>query len=459
MRRRAFLKISILLTLFACTMPAMTTSNSADVLILGAGAAGLSAARALADAGRRVIVLEARNRLGGRVWTTEFAGLTLDLGAAWIHGYERNPLGERARQADIRLLPSDTILLGGELALYATDGRRLTNDERAAIEARFEELEAALEELGAARSGAGQPDISLQAAFDELRAQRGWPAETARALNYKLNSEIEHEYSGDLSEMSLLNWDDDQTPFRLGAHDALPEGGWWPVLAPAAQGLDIRLQHIVSRVEHDQAGVTILTDRGVFTAPHAVVTLPLGVLKAGAVDFSPALPERKQAAIRRLGMGVLNKLALKFPRVFWPETDWLGYIAERRGRWAEWLDLSRHTGQPILIGFNAAAYGREVEALSDEQTVAEGLAVLRRLFGDVPEPEAFAVTRWASDPFARGAYSFIGMGASSAERAALGEPVGDRLFFAGEATSVEYPGNVHGAWLSGERAAQEILDL
>lgn len=440
-------------------MPATKTTNSADVLVIGAGAAGLAAARILADAGRRVIVLEARDRPGGRIWTTEFAGLTLDLGAAWIHGYEGNPLSERARQAGIRLLPSDTILLGGELALYGTDGRRLTADEQAEVETRFEELEAALEELGAERARAGQPDISLQAAFDELRAKHGWPAETVRALNYKLNSGIEHEYSGDLSKMSLLHWDDDQTPAMLGAHDALPESGWWPVLAPAARGLDIRLQHIVSRIEHDESGVTVLTDRGAFTASQAVVTLPLGVLKAGAVVFSPALPERKQAAIRRLGMGVLNKLILKFPHAFWPEADWLGYLAEQRGRWAEWLNMNKHLRQPLLIGFNAAAYGREVEALSDEQTVAEGLRVLRRLFGDVPEPEAFAVTRWASDPFARGAYSFVGVGASSAERAALGESVGGRLFFAGEATSVEYPGNVHGAWLSGERAAREILDL
>ncbi len=440
-------------------MPTTALPNSADVIIIGAGAAGLAAARTLADARRRVIVLEARDRLGGRIWTTEFVGLPLDLGAAWVHGYERNPLSEYARRAGIRLTPSDTILLGGELALYAADGRRLTAAEQEQIEARFESLQAALEELGRARVESGQPDISLQAAFDELCRQHGWPAETVRTLNYKLNSAVEHEYSGDLSEMSLFNWDDDRTPAVLGAHDALPEGGWWPVLAPVARGLDIRLQHLVSRVEHGAGGVTVITDRGAFTAPHALITLPLGVLKAGAVTFSPALPERKQAAIRLLGMGVLNKLVLKFPRVFWPaNADWLGYIAEQRGRWSEWLDLSRHTGQPILIGFNAAAYGRAVELLSDEQVVAEALAVLRKLFGDVPEPEAFAMTRWASDPFARGAYSFVGVGASSAQRAALGERVADRLFFAGEAASVDYPGNVHGAWLSGERAAKEILD-
>jgi monoamine oxidase len=430
------------------------------VLVIGAGAAGLAAARTLADAGRRIIVLEARNRLGGRVWTTEFAGLPLDLGAGWMHGYESNPLSERARQAGVTLRPSDTILLGGELALYAMDGRRLTADEQAEVEARFEELEAALDERAEAHAESGQPDISLQAAFDTLRAERGWPPESVRALNYKLNSEVEHEYSGDLSEMSLLNWDDDQTPVVLGAHDALPEGGWWPILEPAARGLDVRLRHIVSRIEHSEAGVTVTTDRGAFTAPRAVITLPLGVLKAGAITFAPALPERKQAAIRLLGMGVLNKLVLKFPRVFWPaNVDWLGYVAEQRGRWAEWLDLSKHLGQPVLVGFNAAAYGREVEALSDEQTVAEGLAVLRRLFGNVPALEAFAVTRWASDPFAGGAYSFVGVGAGSAERAALGESVNGRLFFAGEATSVEYPANVHGAWLSGERAAKEILDF
>ncbi len=429
--------------------------DQADVLVIGAGAAGLAAARRLADAGGRVIVLEARDRLGGRVWTTQFCGVPLDLGAGWVHGYERNPLSEHARRAGVRLAPSDTVLLGADLALFDADGRRWTAGEREALEAKFDAVMDELGALAAARAEQGLPDISLQAAFDELGQG---DAGILHALHYKFNSEIEHEYGGDIAEMSLLNWDDDTTPHVLGDADALPEGGWWRVIEPACAGLDIRLRKTVARVEYGILGVTVgCTDQSTYTAPHCVVTLPLGVLKAGSVAFAPELPERKRAAIARLGMGVLNRLVLKFPRVFWPQTDWLGVIAARRGYWAEWLDMSRHTGQPILIAFNAAAYGREVESLTDERQVSEAMSVLRRLFGDVPEPESFAVTRWASDLLARGAYSFVGVSASSADRAALGEPVAGRLFFAGEATSVEYPANVHGAWLSGERAAREVL--
>jgi len=243
----------------------------------------------------------------------------------------------------------------------------------------------------------------------------------------------------------------------LGDADALPDGGWRQVIEAVSGGLDIRLRRIVAGVESGAHRVTVVTtDHSTCTAPHCIVTLPLGVLKAGSVSFTPELPERKRTAIAWLGLGVLNRLVLKFPHVFWPQTDWLGVVAERKGYWAEWLDLGRHTGQPILIGFNAAAYGREVEALTDEQQVAEAKRVLRVLFGAAPDPEAYAVTRWAGDPFARGAYSFVGMGASSDDRAALSEPC-NRLFFAGEAMSVEYRGAVHGAWLSGLRAVREVL--
>ncbi|MGQ0601035.1 MAG: flavin monoamine oxidase family protein [Anaerolineales bacterium] len=451
----------------------------ADVLIIGAGAAGIAAARALTDAGKRVIVLEARDRLGGRVWTadlvgTEFTGVPLDLGAGWVHGYEHNPLSEYARRAGVKLLPSDTVLLGGGLVLFSDDGRRWTEDECKALESRFDAVIEAMNEMAAARRSKAWSDISLQQGFDEmLERKTSMLTGAARisdaqgilsevegrrgALNYKFNSEVEHEYSGDIAEMSLMNWDDDSTPHVLGDTDALPEGGWWPIIAPVARGLDVRTRTTVASVESGAHRVTVVTTgHSTYTAPHCIITLPLGVLKAGSVSFTPELPERKRAAIARLGMGVLNRLVLKFPRVFWPPTDWLGVVGERKGYWAEWFDLSRHTGQPILIGFNAAAYGREVEALTDEQQVSEAMRVLRELFEDVPEPEAFVITRWASDPFACGSYSFIGVGASSADRAALGEPC-DRLFFAGEATSVKYPGTVHGAWLSGLRAVREVL--
>lgn len=472
--------------------PILNGVSEADVIVIGAGAAGIAAARQLVDAGKRVIVLEARNRLGGRVWTEEFAGLppelggvALDMGAAWVHGYERNPLSEMARAAGVALKPSDTVLLGADLALYAEDGRRWTEAERGVLEERFEEVLEELENLAEAREAQGLPDISIQQGFEELlkaktnilsgtvalsaqrvaaQSQGALSEAELHALRYKFNSVIEHEYSGAVEDMSLLHWDEDLTPQQLGEADALPEGGWWPILAPAARGLDVRLQHTAARVEYGghlvKVTCTCPSGEAVFTAPQVIVTLPVGVLKANVVEFVPPLPEAKWAALQNIGMGVLNKLVLKFPRKFWPDTDWLGYIHPRKGFWAEWLDLSQHTGQPMLIAFNAAEYGRVVEQLSDAEQVAQALEILRRMFGAaVPEPESYVITRWASDPFALGAYTYLRPGGSGADRDVLAAPVDNKLFFAGEATHREYLSTVHGAWLSGLRAAEEVLEV
>jgi predicted NAD/FAD-dependent oxidoreductase len=366
-----------------------------------------------------------------------------------------------ARAAGVTLRPSDTILLGGTLALFAADGRRLSDLERGAIETRFDEVLAALEALGQARRAQGLPDISLQAAFDEVCAMRGFPPDVVQALVYKLNSAFEHEYSGEVGDMSLYEWDEDDTTEDLGDHDLLPVDGYVRALAPLARGLDLRFGQGARRVTHDDAGVTVETGRGTFAAARVVVTAPLGVLKRGVIEFVPALPERKRAALDAIGMGVLNKLALRFPRWFWPEeAEWLGYMSARKGVWAEWFNLGKHAGRPVLVGYNAGAYGRQVEALSDAAMTAEALRTLRTMFGPgVPEPEAVQASRWASDPFAFGSYTYLRPGAKGDDRDALSEPVAGRLFFAGEATSRQYLSTVHGALLSGRRAAREVIDL
>ena len=112
-----------------------------------------------------------------------------------------------------------------------------------------------------------------------------------------------------------------------------------------------------------------------------MVTLPLGALKAGDVEFAPALPPNKQQALSRLGMGVLDRLWLRFPRVFWDnDADLLGYVSPTKGHWCEWYNLAKHTGEPILLGFNAATHARELEQLSDAEVVAEAMSVLRLLY-------------------------------------------------------------------------------
>jgi monoamine oxidase len=132
----------------------------------------------------------------------------------------------------------------------------------------------------------------------------------------------------------------------------------------------------------------VTTDQGVIQADKVVITLPLGVLKANKVRFDPGLPATKQKAIQALGMGLLNKCFLRFPKVFWPaDRDWLESIGPVPGLWAEWVSYARSLGKPILVGFNAADVGRKVETWSDRKTVDSAMETLRRIYGNsIPDP-------------------------------------------------------------------------
>ncbi|MEN9933597.1 MAG: hypothetical protein RLZZ387_176 [Chloroflexota bacterium] len=449
--RRRFLSFAAgALTLAAPHSPSAAAHRDADVIVVGAGVSGLAAARALADAGRRVIVLEARERIGGRVWTDRsWPGMALDLGASWIHGTQGNPLTALARKAGIVTAPPTDY---ESLWRYEPGARELSDSADEALDENFEDLEERSAELADELRSDGE-DISLQAAFDQLLAGRRLSQAQRRRLDYAINTSIEHEYAADASELSLLHWDQGE---GFDGDDVIFPGGYDQVPSHLAAGLDVRLGHAVSRIAYGPRGVEVTTSRGTLRAERAVVTLPLGVLKRGAVTFDPPLPARKQEAIRRLGMGVLNKVYLRFPRAFWPrEPHMLGYIAPRKGEWAEWLNVQRYLGKPVLLGFNAGSYGRQIEQLTDRQVVAAAVGALRDMFGPrVPEPEAALITRWGADPLAGGSYSFLAAGASPEDYDALAAPVAGRLFFAGEHTSRDYAATVHGALISGREAAE-----
>jgi monoamine oxidase len=304
----------------------------------------------------------------------------------------------------------------------------------------------------------GQADISLQAGIDQVLSRRVVNEKERTELNYAIHAVIEEEYATNASDLSLFNWDQDQ---EFGGQSVIFPRGYGQIADALARGMDIRLNQRVSRIEYSNRGVRIKTDQSTLAAERVVVTLPLGVLKRGTITFLPALPEAKIEAISRLGMGVLNKVFLRFPRVFWPkDRDTFGVVSERKGEWAEWIDYYKYTGQPVLLGLNSGKHARDLEELADQTVVAAAMQVLRGIYGrSIPDPDGVVVTRWGSDPFSLGAYSSIPPGANGKDYDTLAEPVGDRVFFAGEATSRSYPATVHGAFLSGEREAKRISDL
>ncbi len=420
-----------------------------EVLVIGAGMAGLSAARRLKELDYDVILLEARQRSGGRVWTDRSLGLPLDLGASWIHGVKGNPLTALADQVNARRVPTDY----DSLTIFNTDGAELSEAEGAALEADYENLMAQIEEW----QDDFDNDVSLQAAIDQYLGARNFSPEALRKLTYAINTTIEHEYAADVRDLSMF-WFDDAGEFDGG--DVIFPDGYDSLIQQLADGLDIRLGESVQRITYGADGVRVQTRSGEYSAKKAVVTLPVGVLQKGLVQFEPSLPAKKQSALMQFGFGVLNKLYLRFSEAFWQsDSHLLGYISEEKGHFCEWLNLAALIDQPVLLGFNAGSYGLQIESLSDEEILGAARQTLGRMFGrEIPEPEGWLITRWGQDPFTYGSYSSLKTGATPDNYDLLAAPVDETLFFAGEATHREHPATVHGAYLSGQRAAQELDD-
>lgn len=449
MSRRKFLHL-ITGLLASTSMTLLSAAPAKRIVVVGAGIAGLTAAQTLRQQGHFVTVVEARDRLGGRLWTSNrWPDMPVDLGATWIHGAKDNPLSALADRIGAKRLTTryaDTIT-------YNTSGKPLDS----AASRQLERWEARISKALSAAEDADD-DQSVQAAVEKALNWNSLPESGRQQVRFLLNSTLEQEYAGGIHELSA-HWHDAADAFR--GDDTLFAEGYQVIVRHLANGLDVQLQHVVQQVTWSDQQVTVHTDRGEFQADHAIITLPLGVLKSGQVTFSPALPARKQTAIATLGMGTLNKCYLQFPEVFWPDDqDWLEYIPAEAGAWTEWVSLTRAAGWPVLLGFNAAERGKRIEQWPDQQIVADAMQTLRTMFGaNIPDPLDYQITRWNADPYARGAYSFNTVGSTPAMRDHLADSLGKTVFFAGEATARKHFSSVHGAYLSGLRAARQILEL
>ena len=327
----------------------------------------------------------------------------------------------------------------------------LTDRERKKVERNLARaLKAAADDEG--------PDGPLGSALERALGELELDEADRRAVEHRLTTEIEQDLGADAGELSRKSWDEGA---EERGDDLLLRHGYDGILDELRHRIEIRPGHEVTAIHHGGGGeVRVATSRGELTAPHVVVTLPIGVLKARAVAFDPPLPAPHLEAIARLGSGLLDKLYLRFPKVFWPEdVEVFGRIAKPHGDFASVINYHAYLGAPVLMWLHAGSAARRAEAKTDRELVAGAMTALRQMFGDVVEPEAWRATRWNADPFALGSYSYLPPGATRRHRIALGAPVRNRLFFAGEATEPDFPATVRGAYVSGRREAARILAL
>ncbi len=441
----------------------MGSGKAERVIVVGAGMAGLVAARLLHDSGFAVTVLEARDRLGGRTWTDDSLGAPLDLGGSWVHGVDGNPLTLWCGKLGIPLIESqgDRLLIDPRATSPTREGqRRRAVLGRAAFKTA---IEWASWKSKAMTRAWGPRSISVKQAVDPL-LRAGWLPEVDKLVIATFVEMSEGVQGAPYEAISVEEWFPTEGLERNGQ----PKGGFRSLIEDAARGLSIRRGAAVQRIAWTDSGVSAtLTSGERLEADRVVITAPVGLLRAGLPALDPVPPADQRTAIGRLGYGagVLGKIYLRFPRRFWPDhPKWFGRLPdapEKRGTFNTWVSHEQETGRPILLSFSngATAAGLDRSASdTDVETVA--MTSLRKMFGaDIPEPEAMLFPRWLSDPWSRGGYSYPGVGSAPEDTARHARPLGRRVYFAGEATEpVEY-GTVHAALWSGEQTAEAIFGV
>jgi monoamine oxidase len=336
------------------------------------------------------------------------------------------------------------------MAAFDSDGTKLDTNVVAGEHVRLLSLMSRARKEG--RNAAAQTSLntSIERAVDSTK----WSPVDRRA--FELVWALEEISEGArFAELSAKGSGDYQ---ELSGGDHLVVSGYDTLARHLARGLEIRTGVAVDAINSQGPRVHIETRNGTLQADRVVVTVPLGVLQAGRIKFVPELPADKQAAIQRVGMGLINKIALRFERPFWPrEAPVLTYAGQPRGKYPLFVNLADFAGQPVLVCLVPPSFENALEDLTPAAAKAGVLAVLRTMFGNkVPAPAAVLQTRWKSDPWSLGSYSFDKLGAAGTDREALASSIDGRLFFAGEATHRTMFSTVHGAYLSGCRAAEEI---
>ncbi|MGH6941120.1 flavin monoamine oxidase family protein [Hypericibacter sp.] len=402
-----------------------------DVAIVGAGSAGLAAAKTARSLGLDVVVLEASHRIGGRGYTEELApGVPFDLGCHWMHSASLNPY----------------VAIADKYGFYYRKGsypRSLFIDGRKATAAEGGELEAFIDRNHDAVIAAAQQGRDISVAEATERENR-W----TQVFDYwtTIGNAVD---SDQVSVMDTLHYNDTDENWPL-------REGFGALIARFGADVPVTLNCAVQRIEWGGSEAVLHSKRGPIKARRVIVTVSTGILGAGDIRFDPALPNWKQAAIEALPLGTHNRIGLMLDRdPFGPDFPKGSLLLEES---AEPMGFGiRPFGQDWVVGYTGGRFALWLERAGQAAAVELAKEKLAKAFGsDIKKYVTRSiVTAWAGDPWVKGSYS-AALPGQGHQRAEISRPIEDRLFFAGEATSTEFHATAHGAYITGIDIARAV---
>ncbi|XP_010257143.1 PREDICTED: polyamine oxidase 1 [Nelumbo nucifera] len=434
----------------------MGSSTPCSVIIVGAGISGISAAKVLAENGvKDLVILEASDRIGGRIRKEDFGGVSVELGAGWIAGVggkKPNPVWELANKVGLRTYFSD--YSNARYNIYDQSGKIIPSGLAAA-----------------------SYNKAVDSAIQKLRMQeaklRGLSTITEPPLTPKTPIELAIDFILHDFEMAEVEPISTYTDFGEREFLVADERGYEFLLYKMAENFlftsdgkivdsRLKLNKVVRELHYSRNGVTVTTEDGsVFEATYVILSVSVGVLQSDLISFRPPLPKWKTEAIMKCDVIVYTKIFLKFPCKFWPcgpGTEFFIYAHERRGYYTFWQHMENaYPGSNILVVTLTNGESKRVEAQTDEETLKEAMGVLRDMFGpDIPDATQILVPRWWNNRFQRGSYSNYPILATHQDFADIKAPVVP-IFFTGEHTNERFNGYVHGGYLSGIDTGNALL--
>ncbi|EMS59492.1 Polyamine oxidase [Triticum urartu] len=430
-----------LVLVVAAQCAALATAAGPRVIIVGAGMSGISAGKRLSEAGiTDLLILEATDRIGGRIHKTKFAGVNVEMGANWVEGVngdEMNPIWTMANGTgglNLRTFRSDFDHLASNT--YKQEGGLYDEKIVEKIIERMDEVEESGSKLSGTLHHSGQQDMSVMA---------------MQRLN-------DHNFGDDVYFVA------DQRGYESVVYHVAGQYLKTDRKSGAIVDPRLKLNTVVREISYFPSGVMVRTeDNKVYRADYVVVSASLGVLQTDLIRFKPQLPSWKIVSIYQFDMAVYTKIFLRFPKRFWPEgsgKEFFLYASGRRGYFPVWQQFEQqYPGSNVLLVTVTDDESRRIEQQSDNQTMAEAVAVLRKMFPgeDVPDATEILVPRWWSNRFFKGSFSNWPIGVNRYEYDLIRAPVG-RVYFTGEHTSEKYNGYVHGAYLAGIDSADILIN-